>query len=348
MAETLSLFTRIEVQRLLRALIDGKISVIEPKFDIGHGFSYPVVVDVTGASDEVLEPILNELSSLDILTSTVVDNIAVCPTCGSYKLMMQMRCPKCGMPNLQRGTMIEHLTCGHLDMEENFGEGELLTCPKCGKSLRAIGVDYRRLSMMYRCLSCKGISPDPRKHYICENGHSFDEEDLVIKEIRSYRFNPAKRGLIEKELVDFKPIVDRFKKIWNYKTPAILIGQTGAEHEFSFAMWEKGKTDGRRPEIVANLSTNEKAVGVTDVLAFQAKAADVGAREKILMVMPKLDEKGKLLASSYGIQVSEAKTASELQEKTIEILKQTATKRDKKTLESEAKKLEKLLEEIRK
>ena len=147
MAGTAPIFRKNETQRLLRAIRGGKIEVVEPTFSYEHGVRYPVLSEITGASAESLEPILNELSSLEVLTSSVVDNVAVCPVCGSHRLTMQMRCPTCGSPNLLKGTMIEHLPCGHLDIEENFRKGEQLVCPGCGKTLKPIGLDYCRRAL---------------------------------------------------------------------------------------------------------------------------------------------------------------------------------------------------------
>jgi predicted RNA-binding Zn-ribbon protein involved in translation (DUF1610 family) len=326
MAEVPSIFRKEEVQRLLRALRDGKIEVLEPKFDGEHSISYPAAADVTGASAEELESILNELSSLGVLSSSVVDNVAICLTCGSFRLMIQARCLTCGSPNLLRGVMIEHLACGHLDLEENFKKGERLICPRCGKTLKTIGVDYRRPGVLYRCLSCGGVSPNPRKRYTCTSGHSFDEGDLVIREVKSYKLNPAKRALIEEETVEFKPALEKFSDIWRFEVPALIKGQSGVEHEFPFALWPNEEASGGKPDVVAELSTHEKEVNLTQVLAFQAKAADVEASRKIFMAMPKLDAKGRLLSSNYGMHVVEAKTARELHEKVANVLQQIASK----------------------
>jgi predicted RNA-binding Zn-ribbon protein involved in translation (DUF1610 family) len=348
MAEALPIFRREEVQRLLRALRDGKIEVLEPKFEGEHGISYPAAADVTGASADEIESILNELSSREVLSSSVVDNIAACPTCGSFRLMIQMRCPTCGSPNLLRGVMIEHLTCGHLDLEENFKTGGQLICPKCGKTLKTIGVDYRRPGVLYKCLSCGGISPNPRKRYTCTSGHSFEEDDLIIREVKSYKLNPAKRWLIEKETIELKSILEKFNNVWRFEAPATIRGQSGAEHEFSFALWLNEEAGGGKPDVIAELNMHEKEVSLIQVLAFQAKAIDVEARQKIFMAMPRLDAKGRLLAGSYGMYVIEVRTAQELQEKVANVLQQIISEREKEALKFEAEKLEKILEEIEK
>ncbi|NHV97656.1 MAG: hypothetical protein HA494_07745 [Thaumarchaeota archaeon] len=344
MAERNPVFRREGVQRLLRALRDGVIEVLEPKLDAERGVSYPAAASVTGASDEELEYILRELSSLGVLSSSVVDNVAVCPSCGSPKLLLQIRCPTCGSPNLVRGVMIEHLACGHLDLEKSFRKEGGLTCPRCGRALKAIGVDYRRPGILYSCLNCRGSSSNPRRRYTCPSGHSFDEDDLVVREVNSYRLNPQKRELVMRETVDLKPTLEKFSSIWRLEAPATIRGRSGVELDFDYALWSKG-SDGR-VDVVAEVVTQEGEVNETLVLAFFAKTLDVEASERILVAMPKLDVKAKLLAKSYGIQVVEAESAQELQQKVGDLLRQIVVKREEASLKAEAETLEKVLEEL--
>jgi predicted RNA-binding Zn-ribbon protein involved in translation (DUF1610 family) len=338
------LFRKESVQRLLRALRDGVIEALEPTLDAEHGIRYPAAADVTGASDEELEHILSELSSLDVLSPSVVGNVAACPSCGSPKLLIQIRCPTCGSPNLVRAVMIEHLTCGHQDLEEDFKKQGMLICPRCGKALKAIGVDYRRLGLLYSCLICKGSSFNPTRRYTCAGGHSFDEEDLIVRNVYSYRLNPSKRELVMRETLDLKPTLEKFSNVWRLEAPATIGGRSGVELDFDFAL--RSKVSDEPVDVVAELVIEEGEVDSTQVLAFYAKTLDVGASESLLIAMPKLDAKAKLLAESYGIQVIEARSADELYGKVEDLLRQMSMKREKISLKAEAEILEKVLEEL--
>ena len=345
MAEASAVFRRGEVQRLLRAIRDGEVEVIEPTLNYEDGVGYPALREITGASAEALESALKELSMVGCLTSEVVNNIAVCPTCGSHRLMVQIRCPTCGSPDLKRGVMIEHLSCGFLDTEENFRKGVQLVCPRCGRTLKAIGVDYRRPGVLYKCSNCGGMSPSPKKRCTCSGGHAFDEDELALREIRAYEPNPAKRALIERETVGFESLLkDLAGKGWHGQAPITLLGKSGIEHEFALALWA-GESDPTKepPDVLADMYASDAEVNSTMVLAFFAKTMDVEPKERVLIAMPRLDKKGNILAKSYNMHVVEAETATELKEKARNLLLSMVQKRERETLKAEAEELENIL-----
>jgi predicted RNA-binding Zn-ribbon protein involved in translation (DUF1610 family) len=235
--------------------------------------------------------------------------------------MMQLRCPTCGSPKLLRRLVIEHMSCGHIDVNENFVKGDRLICPKCGKVLRAIGVDYRKPGILYLCSDCRGFFPTPTKSYMCDGGHAFEEQDLAIIEIIAYKLNTAKRMLLERELVDFESALRALADNgWLVEVPSKIKGKSGLEHEFSCAIWTREASSKKEvPEIVIDVSQNEEAVDTIPVLVLQAKAIDVGPKETVLIAIPKLAVDGKLLAESYRIHVVEADTSTAL-EKSIKKL----------------------------
>jgi len=348
MTEESRIFRKGEVQGILKALKEGRINTIEPTFSFEAGIEYPELRKVTSLSEGAIQQTLEELSKVGVLVPEVVGNLAVCPHCGSHKLSMQLQCPTCGLQKLSRGPMIEHMTCGHLDVEENYRKGEGLVCPKCGRALKAVGVDYRRLGMLYRCMGCGSFFPNPRARFSCSNGHSFEEGELAIKELVAYRLNPEKRGLIEKVTLDLKAAMKALiDKGWYGEAPAVLVGKTGVEHEVSFALWRDGNDRGRKtPDIIGEVYIGDEKTTSYNTLAYSAIAADIGAGESIIASVPGLDGKGKLLAKSFNIHVVEAETPSELQRKIEETLQTIVTRKEKEMLKAEVEALEKILKEI--
>lgn len=334
MAEETTLLRKAEVQRLLRALKDGKVKVIEPKLSYEHGATYDALSEITGITGEKLNSILEKLSMLELLETHIWGNLTVCPTCRSHRLMMHLRCPTCKSTSMRKGVVVEHMSCGHIDVEENFRKKDRLVCPKCGKNLKAIGVDYRKPGTLYKCLRCGGFYPTPEKHYTCDNGHSFEEQNLAIKEVKAYRLNPAKHALVERELIDFESILEEMRKAgWPVEAPAKIKGESGVHHEFVFAVWMDDEAlKGESPDLVADLYTEEKEIDSIAPLAFQAKAMDVHSKEKVLIAMPGLDERAKLLAKSFGITVVESSKAKEIEEKTVEIITNMRQKQRKGTI----------------
>ncbi len=168
MAESSPVFRKSDVQEILRALRDGKIKVIQPEFVFEQGWRYPEVENIVDANRKTITESLEELTEVGVLIAETRCNLAICPVCSSHKLTVRIVCPACGSSNLKKGSVIEHLNCGHLDLEERFEKGELLGCPRCGKTLRLIGVDFRRLGILFICESCGQRFPDPKRLCGCD------------------------------------------------------------------------------------------------------------------------------------------------------------------------------------
>jgi hypothetical protein len=334
-------FKKKEIQDILKSLRE-EIKTIEPTFTYKDGLTYSISEKIA-IPKEKLESTIKELSDSEILIPIVRSNVIICPLCNSHRFMISLYCPTCGSSSLQKGTIIEHLPCGYIDFERNFQRNGKLICPKCRKILKAIGVDYRSFTA-YKCLACGAISSTPKQLYKCENEHTLNESELIFYEIKAYELNPNKRTFIEKMYIDFKPLLKEISNMgWYVRSPAIIPSQSGIEHEFTFALWAPEKRGEGPPDIVIDLYTSNEEVAPTIVLAFQAKTMDIQAIEKVLIVMPKLNEKAKVLAKSYGISFIEAEASSEIVKKTNSLLLSMVKKMEKESLEEEAKALETIL-----
>lgn len=314
-----------KIQRMLRALRDGELSGIEPAVRFDVGVEYPALKGFFGSFEEANEALL-ALSETGLLSSEIVDNVAVCPVCRSHRLMVKMHCPSCGSSRLVRGAMIEHLSCGHIDFEERFKSEEGLVCPRCGKPLKSLGVDYRTFSFLYRCLGCRSVFSDPKVEYLCNSGHSFSESDISVQVVRAFRLNPEKSFLLERLTFDleavFKPLRDAGFVV---ESPVGVRGETGVSHEFSFAIWDSVESRGVEPPVaVGSTHTFDSVLTAVDVLAFWAKAADVGARHKFIVVLGGVDGGGKELAEVYGIKIIDGKSSSEVLSKAKAIILEAA------------------------
>lgn len=309
LSDILNSLRREKVQRVLRALKDMNIDIIEPKVEFRDGVRYPVFNNAAGSAKDARESFLL-LHEAGILSSEVVDNIAVCPHCQSHRLMIRSQCPSCGSSRLIRGRMIEHLACGHIDFEDKFRGEEGLLCPNCRKSLGQLGVDYRVFSSLYRCLSCGSAFSDPKVEYLCSSGHVFGENDLVVYSVMAFKVNPEKRVLIERLTFDIEAILKPIRDAgFSVKSPITLYGRSGVKHDFSFAVWY---SDDAPPIIVGSLYLSDKAASAADVLALWAKATDVGVQHKVMVTPSGIDEGGRGLAEAYDIKVVEGKDPQEI------------------------------------
>lgn len=309
-----NIFRNRKLQKILLAIKMRELNVIEPVVEFDSGVSYPALNKILGSRGDA-EETLKILSEVGLLIPEIVDSIIVCPECSSHKMLLRVSCPSCGSSRVIRGSMIEHLECGHIDFEEAFKGIEGLVCPHCKKPLRSIGEDYRTYSFLYRCLSCRSVFQSPKIKYLCNNGHEIDENNIKIQNIKAYRFNPKRERLLEQVTVNLEdalqPLIERG---WRVEFPAVIPGAAGAEHEFTFASWNKHAKKGEdSPDLVGFLHLSESEVSTTDVLAFWAKSVDAGAKRRVLMTMTKMSEEGKALAKAYSVDVVEGRDAAELQ-----------------------------------
>jgi predicted RNA-binding Zn-ribbon protein involved in translation (DUF1610 family) len=335
MAESSPVFRKSDVQRILRALRDGKIKVIQPQFVFEQGWRYPEVENIAGVNRKTIAESLEELTEVGILIAETRCDLAICPTCGSHKLTVRIVCPICGSTNLKKGSVIEHFNCGHLDLEELFKKGDLLVCPRCGKTLRLIGVDFRRLGILFVCESCGQRFPAPKRLCRCDSGHDFEEKDEALRKIYAYRFNSDKTALIERVTLDFRSLIKQLAvNGWSAKTHPTIRGQSGVEHEFAFGFWTPGDNPAKeKPYLLADVNTSTEPAGSIAVLAFSAKAMDASASEKILIAMPRLNDEARAFANSYGIAIVEAETAFEVIENTKSLVKRLIEQHETKKVE---------------
>ncbi|MCS7115786.1 MAG: hypothetical protein RMJ15_02090 [Nitrososphaerota archaeon] len=322
MAGKTAVFKKGAVQKLLKALKKGEVNVLEPTVSYDFGVEYLKLKELGLGGDEALS-VLKDLCEAGILASETLSNMATCPKCGSHKLLFQLSCPSCGSTRLSKGAIIEHLLCGYIDAEESFRRGGDIICQKCGKRLKAVGVDYRKPGILYRCLDCRNPFPTPKARYMCNNGHTFDENELALFQVKAYRLNPAGRTLLEKATLDLESILQVLvDKGWLVESPVVIRGRAGVDHEFSFAVWtSKNDWEGKPPDIVGELVFSEGEADPTVILAFWAKSYDVEAKEKIILAVPGLDEKAKTLARGYGMHVIEAENGIELQARVESMLR---------------------------
>ena len=188
-----------QVFRLLERLLDGRITKIVPEYDLEseEGYSYPEIDAILETSSKETIKILDDLYKEGILKRKFYDKIFSCKECGSFKVKIAPQCPICGCSNISKGRAIEHLECGYVGQEEKFRTEKGYVCPKCGKELKQIGVDYSRVGTLYKCQDCKETFSEPANMLRCMKCRTaFPQEDAVEKNIYSYTFNEAMRNKI--------------------------------------------------------------------------------------------------------------------------------------------------------
>ena len=129
------------------------------------GYSYPFVSVNFSRSDEhrVFE-ILETAEREHLIEGIFVDKVNLCDRCYSSFLNFREVCPKCGSADLKAEDIVHHFVCAYVGAESDFrkdGDDEM-TCPKCRRSVRHIGVDYDKPGVIYRCNKCQENFRTPR------------------------------------------------------------------------------------------------------------------------------------------------------------------------------------------
>ncbi len=288
----------------LKWMVDGP-KVLVPEVKEGT-VTYPDVTRLIHAVDSV--EFLDRLAGTGILKKERYLSEILCPSCGSSTLRDKYTCTFCRGDRLESGEMIEHYACGNVDFEVKFQKDGRLVCPKCGKELKVIGTDYRRVGRVFRCDDCGRDSSIPRITHVCQNcGTVSTWEQVRLRILHQYRINEEKKKEIDSLTGIYLPLLEFMQKEGlKVESPAFLEGESGVEHSFDIL----ARNDGRRT--VFDIVTGRDSVDETAVITFFAKALDVAHDESVLISVPKASERAKRLCKLYNIALVEGDSIDEI------------------------------------
>jgi len=312
------------VQALLNKFMSGSIDALMPIFDLKRGFVYPDVEEIIGESEDA-EKFLAMLVEAGVLKRELYDKAVHCPKCGSMNVSVQYCCPFCLSYDIKRSSLIEHIRCGYIDIEEKFVSGVELICPKCRRKLTVEDVDYRRAGLWCTCNKCGRSFDMPTPKHFCRNCQtSFTFENAKIKEAYKYRLNEDFVKTATSEWSILAPIRKLLEeKGFKVETPGFMEGRSGVKHMFDIIAYNNGRKSER---LAINISTSPDGKQVPDhaVIDMFAKTYDSDIEKAILIAIPKISENGRKLANHYKICLIEAKTPEETIERIKETLKQNS------------------------
>ncbi len=305
-----------EVQKMLRHLKGDTTIEIKPSFDSKSGqITYPDAERIMGVDTERSRVLLDFLAEQGILAKEPSDAFYTCSNCRSRNLILVSGCPYCSHESLKSGRSIEHLYCGHVDFEEAFVAKDGFKCPKCGKTLKAIGVDYRRTGNLYRCLNCKRSVEKPVQTFACSNCQKrtpFDETRLSTA--NSYRVNPLAGATIQKHALDLTTVSGAFEKHgFSTKMYLEVKGRSGVPHNVDILGWYKEIPDtDEKPDLVLDVLILKEPLSEEAMSAFIMKIIDIGSQNGMVVATPDVSKLASKLASFYGITTRGCESVSEL------------------------------------
>ncbi len=147
---------------------------------------------------EKLATILGTLAEIKILEEMPSRSVIACPDCESATSTLVLECPECESTQMTKEEALEHFDCGNIDFRSKFDKGEgVLVCPKCGKKLKVIGVDYRKIENWYRC-SNRHVFGQPKFKFACSKcGGRFPLEDTRIEMLHNYNLTDSGRQMLK-------------------------------------------------------------------------------------------------------------------------------------------------------
>jgi hypothetical protein len=308
--ETRELYRDRDVQLLLSKLLSGEIKTLEPVYDSEVGYRYPMVENIVGEASQV-EPFLNKLYEAGVLERKLYDKIIFCPKCDSADVSTRYCCPSCKSFNIQKSSLIEHVKCGYMDVEDKFCEGDLLVCPKCHEELTKADVDYYKAGIWCTCQDCGKSFDVPVPAHFCRNCHETSNfEEVTIKDVYSYTLKEkvtAESSLNWLLVASIREFL--MKEGLTVESPGLIKGKSGANHSFDIIAFQE---DNLQKVIVVDLAMSTgNIVSEQPVIALFAKIFDVSPERAYLIAIPRLSENGKKMAELYKIRAIEAKNPEE-------------------------------------
>jgi len=286
----------------------------------------------TGLSHDQVAEILRDLTSEKVLIRRQIDTLLACPRCRNVSTVLKLKCTNCGETSLRTGTVIEHIPCGYVDFSEKFYDEDRLRCPKCRKTMKALGVDYRKPGSYYRCQSCGEVTPVPARIAHCERcGKAYDLDELDEIEVYAYQLNPEKRGELDKLFLDLDDIASRLMEKNLFANSSVRVkGKSGEEHLFSLIIRDPDPSE-NDPTFV-DIFTSDKLIDETRVLYFYTKCLDMESANNMFVAVPGLLPLAGALARSYKINIVETSRFEEIADKIFQAIKKFIEKETERSM----------------
>ena len=283
-------------ERLLTELFE-KGTIIEPDFDLEHGYRYLLAEEFLGSSPDEAKAFLEKLSEAGVLVKEPYDRAIRCPSCGGPNVSTNYICPHDGSMDIVRDSLIEHLACGYIDALSNFRREDELICPRCRATLtpgsyripgswnqcRTCGRRLEVLSILHRCRKCGAKFTFEEARF--EDAYSYSLSGEAKTDIgRGVFYTSQLRGILE-------------KSGYSLRTPPVLKGASGIEYEFDLVAVAP---DGG--EVTVDVNFSDEPVSREALVKVYGKLADT-RRESYLIVAPPLKDELKGLTVSLGMNV---------------------------------------------
>ena len=177
------------VFRILRLIVSREFEFVpETSPQKLQGYTYPLLDQMGGQDDSSLFKALELLESQKLISGRFVTKAHFCCHCECAFLNFKEACPQCHSDHLTSHELIHHFKCSYVgEAHEYEQEGEMV-CPKCDRTLKHIGVDYDKPSIIHRCNECNNRFQEAEILTQCFNcGRSTEPENQIVRSIKAYK-----------------------------------------------------------------------------------------------------------------------------------------------------------------
>jgi len=174
--------------KVLRFIVSRKTEMLPLMSARVHcGYDYPLISPMLENNDGTILEILDFLEQRALLSPRFTTKTHLCNHCNSAFLNFKEICPHCRAEEIVAAELVHHFKCAYTGEFSEFAVSDRLQCPKCDMSLKHIGVDYDKPSVVFRCAQCEHSFQEPEITSTCFScQRSCKPEDQIAKTISAY------------------------------------------------------------------------------------------------------------------------------------------------------------------
>jgi hypothetical protein len=296
-----------ELTKALINIQDKNTTRFEPSFECGLGLTYKESNYLT--FKEQLK-FFEHLEKIGIVKGEPSSSILKCNLCNSNNFCIRPVCTFCSSANIMRGTAIVHDLCGNIDFDHKYLTSDSkLVCEKCNKELKAIGVDYSKISYFYKCLACQAMFPSVEQQYMCLGcGHISNQDEVQLQQLCSYKVDFEKLSDLLNNSKYLYFVVEELDRIGIKSIFSdTLKGISKIQHTFALVVYDKDNN----PTLVVDTIESDDTSEETGIFSFIGRCLDVKIPNRILIAIPEIKESLRELANSQGIIVINSENKDE-------------------------------------
>jgi len=195
-----SSFEAQTMKKVFNYMHTRELKTLRPFIDVSSiiGYTYPELsVSFDDREEAQTLDILGWAEREGLVWPDFFERIYLCNSCSSGFLSYREVCPHCQSSNAKSEDLVHHFPCAYIGPISDFKNpvDNTLSCPKCSKTLRHIGVDYDKPSVINHCNNCDNNFQDfyvKAKCLSCEQ--DIEVQYLVPKTIYVYKLTKKGRS----------------------------------------------------------------------------------------------------------------------------------------------------------